>query len=1244
MEGKKRYFAIILFLLIGLMVFTFANRDDEVELEDGDANFEVTEKSGSTKKEDEDATIEENEQSNLMQTDQTTNDNNAQRRNANPVQNNNGNGGNNNRGGNQRNNQNGDNQNGGNQNNGGQNNDDNQANNPPVVDTSYQDAVEKVSKAEQEKTDTAVEEAQKAIDKLPNDDKKEELQDRLDKVKDEIAEEKLLEKIEEKIKEAKENVENEKISEAEKLLKEAEELAKDLKLDENKNKVATEIAEVRKEINDLVEKLVVKAEESKDREDYDKAKSVVDELTESDAKTDFEKRLEELDKAISAEELLKELEEKVKNATDKKDIDDARKFNEDKKVKEAIESITDPKYNDLKNELIQRYEDILTILNDTTAPTIINPKDGETYNINNIKVEVVDQDIKSITIDGKEYTEDLILEDGEHTLIVIDNAYNETKITFIIDTISPVGSDVRLIGQGGTAKWFMKDDKKDKYVMYITNGNHVDIYAFYNEELKELPYLKVNGKEIGQFKNSYGKKDGLYKYGTVFNLNESDDYEDGFISVEIYGAKDKAGNIANVLTENDSKLASQKYVYIDRKAPKAIGMVMVATSGKNEWLDKNTYYMYMNNNDKLNVYAFYDKELKVLPTLKINGKELGKFKNSPGLQSDGRYKYTFTYTLKETDDFKDGLIHVEIFDYTDIIGNKGTDVLTEDNALLASQKNVYIDRTAPIIELIGDKEVKINIGEEYKDTGAKVTDSSLKEEVIVYSEDKVDTSKEGTTTLNYKFVDKAGNSSQTITRKVIVEDDDLANIKDATEKVEKAEKDPTDENINAAQDAIDKVKNDEKREELQERLDKVIENELLKEIEKKLEEVRKNIDEGNITEAEKALKEAKELVKGLKDPENIKNVEEKIKALEDELRQIKEEKSLIEKATKLLDELEKMIKEADSREDIEKAIDFNNNEKIAEVISQIKNEKIKNNLEERYEKDLKIINDNTAPIINGINNGDITNRNIAITINDDNDVTAILNGQKVEIPISIENEGTYNLVVIDKAFNKTEISFIIDKTAPVITLNGQGKFDLLAGNQYSDEGATASDNVDGDITANIKVVNNLNNNIVGNYTIEYTVVDRAGNVGQATRNINVYTNIEAPKVSYKFFKNDYAKNTGVRFKIDLKIAGDSNASYKAYVTSNDVGIEDFGITGNGYYAFKYWQGFKSVKELNVRIIATKNGAVKNYCKTLYSSVGIDKKTKAGVSVGIEKSKPRNYVDGITGTAADIWYNLDAYEC
>lgn len=66
---------------------------------------------------------------------------------------------------------------------------------------------------------------------------------------------------------------------------------------------------------------------------------------------------------------------------------------------------------------------------------------------------------------------------------------------------------------------------------------------------------------------------------------------------------------------------------------------------------------------------------------------------------------------------------------------------------------------------------------------------------------------------------------------------------------------------------------------------------------------------------------------------------------------------------------------------------------------------------------------------------------------------------------------------------------------------------------YTDAGATASDNVDGDITGDIITVNPVNTLAIGVYTITYNVTDNAGNdAAEITRTVNV-VDTTAPIIS-----------------------------------------------------------------------------------------------------------------------------------
>ena len=106
--------------------------------------------------------------------------------------------------------------------------------------------------------------------------------------------------------------------------------------------------------------------------------------------------------------------------------------------------------------------------------------------------------------------------------------------------------------------------------------------------------------------------------------------------------------------------------------------------------------------------------------------------------------------------------------------------------------------------------------------------------------------------------------------------------------------------------------------------------------------------------------------------------------------------------------------------------------------------------------------------------------------------------------------GTYTLTynVSDASGNAaTQVSrtvIVSDTTRPVITLTGASPLNHEVGTIFTDPGATASDNIDGDISATIGVNGIVNANIVGSYTLSYNVSDTAGNnATTVTRTVNV---------------------------------------------------------------------------------------------------------------------------------------------
>ena len=94
--------------------------------------------------------------------------------------------------------------------------------------------------------------------------------------------------------------------------------------------------------------------------------------------------------------------------------------------------------------------------------------------------------------------------------------------------------------------------------------------------------------------------------------------------------------------------------------------------------------------------------------------------------------------------------------------------------------------------------------------------------------------------------------------------------------------------------------------------------------------------------------------------------------------------------------------------------------------------------------------------------------------------------------------GTYTITytATDASGNQATVTrtvVVVDTTAPVIALVGDSTVTIEAGTVYVDDGATATDNYDGDLTSSIIITNNVDSNSVGNYVVTYDVSDSSGN-------------------------------------------------------------------------------------------------------------------------------------------------------
>lgn len=112
--------------------------------------------------------------------------------------------------------------------------------------------------------------------------------------------------------------------------------------------------------------------------------------------------------------------------------------------------------------------------------------------------------------------------------------------------------------------------------------------------------------------------------------------------------------------------------------------------------------------------------------------------------------------------------------------------------------------------------------------------------------------------------------------------------------------------------------------------------------------------------------------------------------------------------------------------------------------------------------------------------------------------------------VDVNTPGTYYVTykyIIDNENNLYEFVTrevnVVDDESPIITLIGEENVTITLYEDYVDPGYTVNDNIDKDLHDKVIVDNKVNNQVVGDYLITYTVTDSNGNTGSVKRYVKV---------------------------------------------------------------------------------------------------------------------------------------------
>ncbi|HOV32978.1 MAG TPA: DUF5011 domain-containing protein [Candidatus Hydrogenedens sp.] len=137
---------------------------------------------------------------------------------------------------------------------------------------------------------------------------------------------------------------------------------------------------------------------------------------------------------------------------------------------------------------------------------------------------------------------------------------------------------------------------------------------------------------------------------------------------------------------------------------------------------------------------------------------------------------------------------------------------------------------------------------------------------------------------------------------------------------------------------------------------------------------------------------------------------------------------------------------------------------------------------------------------------------------------------------------------------------------PQIVLLGENEVTIECGAVYVDAGATAFDIPDGDLTSQIEVTNNVNSNVVGDYTVEYSVTDTDGNTSSIVTRLVYVEDTTSPNITLNGDNPMTVECNSVFVDPGANAADTCDSEVSVEVLSNNVNTSQTGTYQVIYYA------------------------------------------------------------------------------
>ena len=383
-----------------------------------------------------------------------------------------------------------------------------------------------------------------------------------------------------------------------------------------------------------------------------------------------------------ARRIIEELENRVHSMQNKDDSNAAVDYRTDTDIIEMVNNLPE---GTEKDELMNRLDAINKVLDDTTVPAITGINNNDVTK-ENVTINVTDDNDVTITatLDGEEieFTTPLTAE-GHYVVTVTDKNFNTTTVEFTIDK-TPIALDwLYVLNNSGT-------DYK-----VIGDGQKLYVELVFSEDFTSTPMIQIGNAEAvemschwtkWQTEKQYFKCDATITIdGSTMGLENGKE-----VPVQITNVLDAAGNETVLTNENITETEKYGHVIYDKQDPEMEVLRLTNVSRKDE---NGAWLQVAKAGDFVRVIVQFNENLATLPTLKVNGTEVGVMKYDSNMQS-----YTYDYKVTEND--VNGVMQIEISNYADAAGNVG-DTLTNKDINHDTQNQVVIDTVAPEYAAMG---------------------------------------------------------------------------------------------------------------------------------------------------------------------------------------------------------------------------------------------------------------------------------------------------------------------------------------------------------------------------------------------------------------------------------------------------------------------------------------------------------------------------------------------------------------